>query len=76
MVKILVEAFWILKPCSVAVGCQSFRGSYCLHLHFTLKMEAARPSETLVSFRNTTRLQDPEGLDLDHSLLVVLLRGS
>jgi len=31
-----------------------------LHGHFTLKMEAARSSESLVSYRNTTRSFHPE----------------
>jgi hypothetical protein len=41
-----VEVFWIVTPCSVVVGYQRFRGSCCLHLHFTPKMEAAWTSET------------------------------
>jgi hypothetical protein len=34
------------------------------HTAFTLKMEAARPSETLVSYCNITRRHNPEDLDL------------
>jgi len=45
-VKIQVEVFWVVTPCSVVVGYQRFGGLSCLHLHFTLKMEAARPAET------------------------------
>jgi hypothetical protein len=33
---------------------------------FTLKMEAARSSETFVSFQNTTGSHNPEGLGLIH----------
>jgi hypothetical protein len=54
-VKIQVEVFWVVTPCSVVVGYQCFRGPCCLHLHFTIKMEAARSSETMVSYHNTTQ---------------------
>jgi len=33
--------------------------------HFVLKMDASRPSETLVSYRNTTRRQNAEDLHLN-----------
>jgi hypothetical protein len=33
MVKIGVEVFWVVTPCSVVVGYQHFRGSCCLQLH-------------------------------------------
>jgi hypothetical protein len=47
-VKIQVEVFWVVTPCSVAVGYQH---------HVILKMEATRSSETLVSYRNTVTIQ-------------------
>jgi len=31
-VKIQIKVFWIVTPCSVAVGYQFFREPYCLHL--------------------------------------------
>jgi len=34
-------------------------------MHFTLKMEAARTSETLVSYHNTTLRHSPEDLDMN-----------
>jgi hypothetical protein len=37
--------------------------------HFTLKMEAAWTSETLVSYRNTTGRYNSENLDLKHFTL-------
>jgi len=43
-----VEVFRVVTPCTVAVGYQRFRGTYCLHLHFIL--EAVRFSETSVSY--------------------------
>jgi hypothetical protein len=59
-----VEIFWIVTPCSVVVKYQRFGRPYCLHVHITLKMGAARPSETLVSYHKTTWCHKPEDLDL------------
>jgi len=53
-VKIQVEFFWVVTLCSDAVGYQRF-GSHC-----TLKMDAAKSSETLVSYRVTTQRHNPE----------------
>jgi hypothetical protein len=38
-----VEVFWVVTPCSVAVGYRRFRGPCCLRLKETKKMEAAGP---------------------------------
>jgi len=46
--KIPVAVFWVVTPCSDASS---------------VKMEAARSSETLVSKRNTTRRQNPDNRD-------------
>jgi len=33
VVKIQVEVFWVVMPCSVVAGHQQFGGTCCLHLH-------------------------------------------
>jgi hypothetical protein len=53
------------RRCSVTLGYQRFRG------RFTLKMETARSSETLVSYHNITRRHDPQDLDL-YALCVIV----
>jgi len=45
--KIQVMVFWVLMPCSNMVG------------YFTLKMQAARSSETLVTYCITSRRENP-----------------
>jgi len=54
-----------LTPCSYVVGHQRFGGLCCLNLHFTLKMEAAESSETLVSYNNTTWHHNSDDLELN-----------
>jgi hypothetical protein len=50
------------------LGKQRIGGPFCLHLHFTLKMEAARLSETLVSYYMTTQYHNPEDIDMKASI--------
>jgi hypothetical protein len=66
VVKIQVEVFWVVTVSSVTVGYHCFGAPCCLHLHFILKMLAARCSETLVMYRTTTQCHNPEDLDLNN----------
>jgi len=49
-----VELLWFMTPHSDVVGYEHFGVSFCLDHHFTLKMEVARSSTTLVSYHITT----------------------
>jgi len=49
-------------PCNVVVGYQCFKGHCFLLLHFTLKMEMARSSKTLVSCHITKQCHNPDYL--------------
>jgi hypothetical protein len=62
--KVLIEVFWFVTPCNVAVGYQSSGGQRCLRLHFTLRMKAANSSETLIFYCSTTRRHNKEELEL------------
>jgi len=37
------SGFWVVIPYSVAVGYQSFRGPYCLHLQHYMVSQPRRP---------------------------------
>jgi hypothetical protein len=56
---------WVVAPCSLVEFYQRFRGPSCLHyqgndLLIALMMEAARTSETLLNFYQTTRSHNPK----------------
>jgi hypothetical protein len=63
-----MAVFWVVVPCSLVEVYQRFTGLCCLHHQgdlkrwhlITLMMEAARASETLVNFYQTTRRYNPE----------------
>jgi len=55
-----VQVFWVVTQCSVTVRYQRFGELCCLHLQCE-----ARFSETLVSYRNTTRRHNLEDLDMN-----------
>jgi hypothetical protein len=57
--KIPVEFFWLITPCSDVVWCQRFGGQCCSHL------QGKESTETLVSYRIITRCHNPEDLDVD-----------
>jgi hypothetical protein len=55
-----VEVFWVVTSCTVKLGHLSFG---CLHLHFSLKIEEARSSETLVPYFNNAWRHNPEDFE-------------
>lgn len=71
-VKVEIEIFWFVTPCSSVGGEQYFGGACCLHLRPTsnplyltllasiLKMEVTHPSETLISTYKRTHCHNPE----------------
>jgi len=67
VMKIQVMVFWIVTMC-YDVGYQCFRVPCCLHLHFTLKMEAAQSAEMLVTYHIMTQCHNPE----DSNLILLL----
>jgi hypothetical protein len=54
-----MDVFWVVAPCSL-VEIYQFRGPCCPPSLIALMMEAARTSETLVNFYQTTQRYNPE----------------
>jgi hypothetical protein len=65
-VKIQVEGFWVVTPCSAVVGYKLFGGPCCLHLQ-----QRTWISETLLPSCNTSRRHNPEDLDLNTLLFSI-----
>jgi hypothetical protein len=61
-VNIQVSVFWVLTPCSVAVGYQHFGQPFCFHLQ--RENGGSKVSKALVSCRNTIRRHNSEDLEL------------
>jgi hypothetical protein len=63
-----MAVFWVVAPCRLVEVYQHFRGPCCLHHQgdewaislIALMMEAARTSETLVNFYQSTWRYNPE----------------
>jgi hypothetical protein len=57
-----MAVFWVLAPCNLEDVYQRFRGACCLHHQGddALMLEAARTSETLANFYQTTWRYNPE----------------
>jgi hypothetical protein len=62
-----IAVFWVVALCSLVEVYQRFRGPCCLHHQgdrIALMMAAARTSETLVNFYQTTQCYNPEDSNL------------
>jgi hypothetical protein len=54
-----MAVFWVVAPCSLVEVYQRFRGPCCFH-HQDDRPQAARSSDSLVNFYQTTRRYNPE----------------
>jgi len=67
-VEFHVEVLWIVTQYSNVVGYHRSGEIWWFQVHSTLKMEAVLFSETLVTYRNTSRSHNPEDLDAHFSV--------
>jgi hypothetical protein len=66
-----VEVFWIVTMCSVVVEYQPSRDPCSPYLlDFTLKMEAAWTSETLISYHSITWRNNLSYKDMEFNVIV------
>jgi hypothetical protein len=63
--RMRIAVFWVVTPHSDVVGYQLFGGPCHLHMHLALKMVAAWPSETSVSYYITTRSNNTENYNFN-----------
>jgi hypothetical protein len=61
VVKIQVEVFWFVMPCSVVLEYQCFKG--CAASIFILRMESPWTFETLIFYHDSTWHHNSESLD-------------
>jgi hypothetical protein len=81
-----MAVFWVVEPCSLVEVYQCFRGPCCRHhqgdedpLLIALMIEAARTSETLVNFCQTTWRYNSEDshlsrVPLDNTIVAQLVK--
>jgi len=56
--EVQMAVFWVVMPCSDAVGYKYFDGLWCFRL------QGERSSEMLLSYRSTTRRHNPQDVNL------------
>jgi hypothetical protein len=60
IMSVKMDVLCVVAPCSLVEVYKRYRGPCCLHHQISLMMEAARTSETLVNFYQTTWHYNPE----------------
>jgi len=72
-VKIQVQVFWVVMPCSVAVRYRCFGGPCCFHLGGEVKMSEARSRETfgIVQRHYTASQPRRPGLGMEYIIAIM-----